>query len=131
MTHRPLASLFLVLCALTGCGDLPAPFWGNPGAAGRRLAQPRAPMLAVAPPVDAMLSDTAGSGLASDLAQAMQDREVPALARAPRPTDWQLLTRAERKGTDVVPFFLVRDPDGVDQGTVEGAPVPLPSWASA
>ncbi len=131
MTCRPLACLFLVLCVLSGCGDLPAPFWGNPGATGRRLALPRAPMLAVAPPADALLGDTAGSALAGDLAQALQDREVPALARAPRPTDWQLLTRAEQKGADVVPFFVVRDPDGVDQGTVEGAPVPLPAWAAA
>lgn len=131
MTLRPLSCLFLVLCALAGCGDLPAPFWGNPGATARRLALPRAPMLAVATPTDALLPDTAGSALASSLAQALQDVEVPALARAPRSTDWQLLTRAEQKGPDVVPFFLVRDPDGVDQGTVEGAPVPLPAWASA
>jgi hypothetical protein len=126
-----LGILLVVVLGLGGCGELPAPFWGNPGATARRLAQPLSPLLAVPVPHDAMLTDAAGATLADDLAAALQDAEVPALARVPRATDWRLLSRAERRGSTVVPVFVVRDPAGEDQGSIEGAPVPLGVWAAA
>ncbi len=125
--------LFVLLAplALAGCGDLPAPFWGNPGANARRLVQPLSPMLAVVTPTNALLPEAASALLANELATALQESEVPALARVPRPTDWQLITKAERRATGVVPVFVVRDPTGEEQGTVEGAPVPLQAWFGA
>lgn len=132
MNPRALPALLLLVCfALTGCGDLPAPFWGNPGATARRLVQPLSPMLAVATPTNALLPEAAGQALATEIASALQDAEVPALARTPRPTDWQLITRADRRAETVIPVFAVRDPAGEEQGTVEGAPVPLSAWYGA
>lgn len=131
MTLRAIPLLLLFCLSLAGCGDLPAPFWGNPGPNARRLAQPLSPMLAVPTPTEAMLSDAAGATLAGELATALQEAEVPTLARTPRPTDWQLVTRADPKNGAIVPLFVVRDPVGEDQGTVEGAAVPSPVWASA
>lgn len=132
MTSRLLLLLTLVLSvSLTGCGNLPAPFWGNPGATARRLVQPPAPMLAIPAPTQALLPASGSTMLADDLATALQNAEVPALARTPQPHDWQLLTKAERRPTGIVPVFVVRDPTGEEQGTVEGASVPLDAWFGA
>jgi hypothetical protein len=129
--RRSLSLLIILALTLPGCGGLPAPFWGNPGATARRLVRPPSPMLAVPAPRDALLPDAASETLAAELAQTLQDAEVPALAREPHTTDWQLVTRAERRTGNVVPVFQVRDPKGDEQGSVEGAPVPLPSWYAA
>ena len=128
---RLILTLLPLFGLLSGCGDLPAPFWGNPGTTGRQLAQPLSPMLAIPAPTQAMLPDAQAAALAQDLATALQAAEVPALARVPRPTDWQLVTRADRKADAVVPLFVVKDPKGEDQGTVEGVTVPLAAWAAA
>lgn len=122
---------FLLPLGLAGCGGLPAPFWGNPGENARRLVQPLSPMLAIPAPTNALLPEAASATLATELAEALQAAEVPALARTPRTTDWQLLTKAERRANGVVPVFVVRDPAGEDLGTVEGAPVPLEAWYGA
>ena len=122
----------MLLAALTtACGDLPEPFLGNPGATARRLAQPMTPLLAVPPPADALLPEPESRGLADNLATALQMQEVPAMARVAQKTDWQLVTRAEVRGQDVVPMFTVRDPKGEEQGSVEGAAIPQADWAMA
>ncbi len=131
MFRRLIPYLLFPLLALSACGDLPEPFLGNPGANARRLARPLSPMLAVPFPGNAMLSDPAGRALAENLAGALQGADVPALAREPRPNDWRLITSAEQRGRTVVPIYMVQNPEGVEQGTTEGSPVPTEAWAAS
>src|SRR4051794_23634758 len=126
-----LALLLPLLCLLVACGDLPEPFLGNPGANARRLAQPLTPLLAVPPGSDTLLPDAANQDLAKQIATALQGTEVPALVRAPQPTDWRLITRAERDGNVVKPSFSVMSPQGKEEGKADGEPVPLDVWAAA
>lgn len=121
----------LIAVALAGCGDLPQPFAGNPGATARRLSQPPPARLAVPPPTVALLSDADGAGLAKALAAALQAYEVPAVAEAAREGDWRLVTSAELQNSQVVPVFTVQNPSGVDQGAAQGAPVGSDAWGQA
>jgi hypothetical protein len=62
----------------------------------------------------------------------LQDNEIPAEAKhVPEPGDWRLTVRAEDRGGNVVPIYVVVDPKGEDQGHAEGAPVALADWAGA
>lgn len=131
MILRLFARLCLLSClTLSACGDLPEPFLGNPGATARRLSQPPA-ILAVPPGPDTLLTDQGSQELADQLAIALQASEVPAVARAPRASEWQLVTTAVRDGAVVKPVFSVRDPKGKEAGSTEGEPVPLADWAGA
>jgi hypothetical protein len=132
MILRCLLRLALLLCfALSACGDLPEPFIGNPGATARRLAQPLTPLLAVPPGSDTLLPDAASKDLAAQIATALQATEVPAMVRDPQRTDWRLITRAQRDGDLVKPVFSVQDPQGKEQGSAEGEPIPLATWSTA
>jgi hypothetical protein len=126
-----LTPCLLVLLLLTSCGDLPEPFLGNPGPAGRILAQPPAPRLAVPPPSNALLPDAANSMMANTLASALQAQEVPAIAGPARRSDWKLVTSARLQGPSVIPEFTVVDPSGNDRGKAEGIPVPAAAWSAA
>ena len=121
----------LPLLALVGCGDLPEPFLGNPGATARILAQPPTPRLVVPPPVNALLPDAASQTLAADLAQALQAQEVPAVAGNADSMGWRLVASAAQRDATVVPEFAVLDPQGKERGKTEGAAVPTAAWASA
>jgi len=127
---RPILWL-LPLLALVGCGDLPEPFLGNPGATGRILAQPPTPRLVVPPPGNALLPDAGSQTLAADLAEALQAQEVPAVAGNAGRADWRLVATATQRGATVVPVFAVLDPQGKDRGQTEGAAVPIAAWAAA
>ncbi len=116
---------------LVACGDLPEPFLGNPGATARRLAQPPTPRLAVPPPGNALLPDTATRDFASVLADGLQTQEVPAVAADPQVGDWRLLTNVEMKGDTVVPVYTVINPKGEDKGKAEGPPVSTATWSEA
>src|SRR5271165_2536514 len=132
MIARRLGRLALLFCfVLSGCGDLPEPFIGNPGATARRLAQPLTPLLAVPPGSDTLLPDAANRDLAAQIATALQASEVPAMVRAPQSRDWRLITRAERDGHVVKLYFSVQDPQGKEQGGAEGEPIPLETWSTA
>ena len=123
------ALLLLLPALLAGCGDLPRPFAGNPGATALRLAQPPPARLAVPTPTAALLPEAAGSALAAALASALQEQEVPAVAEPPRAGDWRLVTSAELRGTEVVPVFTVQNPAGEDQGASQGAAIASAAWA--
>jgi hypothetical protein len=128
--HNTRALLALTsLVAFAGCGDLPRPFAGHPGATAMRLAQPPPARLAVPSPGTALLSDGASVAYAADLVGALQAKEVPAVAGRARRGDWVLTVSAELRGDKVVPSYEVANPAGVSQGVAEGAPVNAAAWS--
>lgn len=121
----------LVLAALlAGCGDLPQPFAGKPGALGRILSRPPPLRLAVPAPTNALLPDGADATYADAVAAALVAREVPAEAGPPRKGDWRLDLTAELSGNMVTPSFAVTDPNGKLQGKTQGPPVDAALWAA-
>jgi len=119
------------LVVLAGCGNLPRPFQGYPGATARRLSQPPPARLAVQPPVNALLPDAAGAGLADDVANALVDNELPAVAEPAKKGDWRLLLEAELNDGQVTPSFELRDQKDVSKGITQGAPVASALWSAA
>ena len=120
---------FIFIALLAGCGDLPRPFEGHPGAMAERLAQPPPARLAVPVPTNALLTDAASATYQTALVTALQDAEVPAVADAARPGDWKLTISADMRGNMVVPKFTVEGPDGKRKGSAEAAPVDAGQWA--
>jgi hypothetical protein len=118
-----------VLLLLAGCGDLPQPLLGNPGATARRLAQPPPARLAIPVPDQALLTDGAAKAWADAMAASLQSQEIPAVAGGSGKKEWRLLLSAELKGSSVVPAYSVVNPAGVPQGTSQGAPVPAGVWS--
>lgn len=122
----------VLLCvALAACGDLPEPFLGNPGATGRQLAQPTAPLLVVPPSGDTLLPDAANGALADQLARQLQGIEVPAVSRPAQPHEWRLATVAHLRDGMVTPTFAVIDPAGRQEGMVAGEAVTAKDWSEA
>ncbi len=119
------------LALLAGCGSLPQPFAGNPGATARRLAQPPPARLAVPAPTNALLTDAASVAYQKAVVAALQTEEVPAVADIARVGDWRLTATAEVRGDKVVPIFTVEDPDGVAKGSTEAAAMDAAAWAQA
>ncbi|MDE2198631.1 MAG: hypothetical protein KGJ41_06390, partial [Rhodospirillales bacterium] len=113
-----------MLAMLAGCGELPRPFAGHPGAMAERLARPPPARLAVLP-------DPSAPALAPAMADALVAREVPAVAGPAHPGDWRLLTSDIAAGGRVVPHFVVQDPAGAAQGSLDGAPVDAALWPAA
>ena len=115
---------------LAGCGDLPQPFLGNPGATAMRLSQPPPSRLAIPLPADSLLSDGAAKSWSSALAAALLAQELPAFAKPAGRDDWRLLLTASLKNGAVVPTYTVTDPKGVPKGASDGPPVPAQDWAA-
>ncbi len=124
-----MRALFLLLL-LVGCGGLPQPFFGNPGAVGSRLAEPPTGRLAVPTPTQSLLTDAAARAWAQATADALQEQEIPANAATPRRGDWTLVLAAEIRGEGVVPSYTVQNPKGEPQGVSESPPIPSRDWAS-
>jgi hypothetical protein len=125
-----LLPVLLGLALLAGCGDLPRPFAGNPGATARRLSQPPPARLAVGSPTGALLGDKDAATFATAVALALAAKDVPAIAEPPRKGDWRLELSATTKDGKVVPGFTVLNPDGKPQGSVTSEPVDAAVWAS-
>lgn len=130
---RPAALLSLLAALLlAGCGDLPQPFAGNPGEVGRMLVQPPPARLAVVAGPAARLSAADGALLAHAVAEALQAREVPAVAEPPRQGDWRLVIGADSPGAAaggmVAASFAEQNPQGEEKDRIAAAPVPAAAW---
>ena len=124
--------VLLLPLLLAACGNLPQPFFGNPGASATRLAQPPASRLEVPPPARALLSNAAARAWAQVTAAALVEQEVPAIAGPrPRSNEWTLVLAADLRGGNVIPSYTIRNPAGQPQGAAEGAPVAAAEWARA
>jgi hypothetical protein len=117
------------LAALAGCGDLPQPFRGQPGALATRLARPPAYRIAVPSPTGAMLTDEDAGTYARLLAEALMAQEVPAVDGPAWPLDWQVVVTATRQGGQIVPVYALRDADGQSLGEHAGRAVAFRDWA--
>ena len=121
-----------MLLLLTGCGDLPQPFLGNPGVVGRRLAQPPPARLAVPTPKESLLSDSAGDAWAKATAAALVAQELPAVpGDEARRGDWKLVLSADMRGAQIFPSYTVIDPKGQSKGVSEGPPIAVEAWSEA
>ncbi len=127
---------FLLLAgALAGCGGYPEPFYGHPGRMGARLALPPPPRLVIAPPAAALLDTPDASSFAADLADALADKEVPAVASSGRGADWRLVISAElqqtARGPMIMPTYTVLNPKGISQGVASGPAISAQTWEQA
>jgi hypothetical protein len=121
------------LLLLAGCGSLPRPFAGNPGAVSARLAAPPPARLAVPPP--AGMSPAGAAMLSQVLAAQLVSQTVPAEAGPPRKGDWELSVdappaAASASPAEVTPRFTVTDNEGKPRGAVSAAAVPAAAWDS-
>ena len=122
----------VLLLALAGCGDLPRPFQGQPGANAVRLAQPPPARLAVVAITDPVLMpEAAGLTFTDSLAAGLQALEVPAFAGRVQQGDWKLTVHTEQRGDAVIPAFRVQDATGRERGATEGPPIPAVFWTRA
>lgn len=120
----------LAALALSGCGTLPEPFYGNPGAEGAKLATPPPPVLIIPPPGGALLTDDAAGLYANDLATALVNYDVPSIARPAAKTDWTLTATAVLSGNNVIPSYAITGPDGKSYGSQTGHPVSAEAWSN-
>jgi hypothetical protein len=125
----PTGALAL-LTLLAGCGDLPQPFYGRPGATAMRLSQPPPSRLAIPLPGQSLLTDAAAKAWSEALATALLAKELPAAAQQAEPGDWRLVLSAEVENGAVVPTYTVINPKGESQGASQGPPVPASDWAA-
>jgi hypothetical protein len=131
MTRFAFPILLAFLLLLSGCGDFPRPFEGAPGATAMRLALPPPPRLAVPTPANALLTDAGAKRFADAVADALIDKEVPAVAGPSKKGDWRLVISANLQGSMVLPVFTVLDPAGQAKGTAQGVPVSADAWQNA
>ncbi|ACI50873.1 conserved hypothetical protein [Gluconacetobacter diazotrophicus PA1 5] len=118
------------LLALSGCLDVPHPF-RDPGRLGRSLAANAPPArLAVPTPPAALLGDAAAREWSHDVAAALLDQSVPAMAQPIRAGDWWLRLGAVTRGGQVIPTYSVMTPSGAVRSTDEGAGVSAAAWAA-
>ena len=117
------------LLLMAGCGDLPQPFLGRPGATAVRLAQPPPSRLAIPLPTASLLTDNAAQAWSAALADALVAQELPARAQPVGRGDWSLVLSAELQNGSVVPSYTVMDPEGRPQGSSQGPPVAAQDWA--
>ncbi|HQT61734.1 MAG TPA: hypothetical protein PLV07_06225 [Acidiphilium sp.] len=124
---RLLCMAFTLL--LAGCGTLPQPLLGKPGAEGARLAVPPPPVLVIPPSPATLLGSNGSKAYAHALAHALDDQNVPAMVRTPRNYDWELLATATTSAGLTTPDFKIIGPNHKIYGHLTGQPVDATRWA--
>ncbi|MCX2561820.1 hypothetical protein OQ252_10490 [Acetobacter farinalis] len=126
-TALPLSGLVL----LSGCIDVPHPF-SNPGKEAQRLAANAPPSrLDIPVPAESQLSADNARLWAKDVAAELLQQTIPAMAQPARPGDWWLKMRADVRGDQIVPVYMVMTPKNEVRATQEGAPLSAQLWAAA
>ncbi|MBN3867179.1 hypothetical protein [Gluconobacter kondonii] len=131
---RRFRSALLPLClplVLGGCFSLSRPF-ADPGQQARYLTAANLPpaRLAVPTPPNALLSDDAAALWAHDVAQAMVNQSVPAIAQPRKKGDWWVKLSATTHGNTVVPHYVIMTPEGKARAETDGAAVDMASWSA-
>ncbi len=126
---RALALLLLV--ATAACGRLPMPFERTPeGGAPAELTRSPPARIVVPPSTSLGLTEGSARRFAVLLAEALQEREVPATAASIAQPHYRLLASAERSAGMVRLTYTLVDADGASLGATGGLrPLPAASWA--
>ncbi|WP_215762982.1 hypothetical protein [Acetobacter sp. P1H12_c] len=126
-TALPLSGMIL----LSGCIDMPHPF-SDPGKEGARLAANAPPSrLDIPVPTDSRLSPDAARLWSKDVAAELLQQTIPAMAQPVRPGDWWLKMRADQRGDQIVPVYMVMTPKNEVRATQEGEPLQAALWTAA
>lgn len=126
-TALPLSGLIL----LSGCIDVPHPF-SNPGKDATRLAANAPPSrLDIPVSTDSQLSADAAKLWSKDVAAELLQQTIPAMAQPVRPGDWWLKMRADVRGDEIVPVYMVMTPTNEVRATQEGEPLQAQIWNAA
>ncbi|GBR54131.1 hypothetical protein AA106555_1562 [Neokomagataea thailandica NBRC 106555] len=108
---------------------MPHPF-SNPGDQAKYLTTANLPpsRLDVPTPKLAGLSDTSATLLAHELATAMVNQSVPAIAQPARRGDWWLQITAQPQGGNIVPHYALMTPKNQMRAERDGTPVSAAQW---
>ncbi len=121
---------FLGFLSLIGCVQVPHPFEKNNGKSASFLTVPPPSRLIIPPPSNSMLKDKDSQAFAEEMAKAMLEQTVPAVARPVQKGDWILLTKIKSDVDMVTPSFSIIAPNGKVEATREGMPVSKKDWIS-
>ena len=126
-TLLPLSALLM----LGGCMHVPRPF-SDPGAKARQLAANAPPSrLDVPQPEHTDLSPANSALLSQDIAEALLQQTIPAIAQPTRKGDWWLKVTTEQRNDMIVPLYTVMTPQNTVRATQEGVPIPEEMWNEA
>lgn len=118
---------FLGVLSLIGCIQVPHPFEKNKTTS---LTTPPPSRLIVPPPSNSMLNDKNAQGFAEEMAKAMLEQTVPAVARPAQKGDWILLTKVRSEEDMIIPSFTIIAPNGKVEAVRKGMPVSKKDWIS-
>jgi len=126
--QRTLLSLALLsgFLLLNGCGDLPRPFAGNPGANAIRLSHPPPAKLVVTWRTPSPLCTHDIEAATGDFTAGLVAREIPAFAHAAAPGDWQAQLALQASGGNSAITATLIDGDGKARGDVKSFAFPTP-----
>ena len=118
---------FLGVLSLIGCIQVPHPFEKNKTTS---LTTPPPSRLIVPPPSNSMLNDKNAQGFAEEMAKAMLEQTVPAVARPAQKGDWILLTKVRSEEDMIIPSFTIIAPNGKVEAVRKGMPGSKQAWIS-